>query len=110
MPDSSRTSNPFHALLVVVSVVFTLSACAYGVMAVRNMNPGQQAPSPDRGHLLIEVLERYGTTILLIELAVLAVVVAAAIGTEAYRKRRIGKRQRPTIAANSRETRSDATR
>ncbi len=104
MPDSSRTSNPFHALLVVVSVVFTLSACAYGVMAVRSMNPGQQALSPDRGHLLIQGLERYGTTILLIELAVLAVLVAAAIATEAYRKRRMGRRQQPATETDSEET------
>ena len=109
MPDPSKNPNPFHALLVVVSVVFTLSACAYGVMAVRNMNPGQQTPGPGDGHLLIEMLDRYGAYILLIELAVLAIVVAAAIGTEAYRKRLVGRRQRPATETDSEETQSGAT-
>lgn len=105
MPSSSSKSNPFHILIVVVGVVFTLSACVYGVMAVRSMAVGRQTHNSERSQLLIEVFDRHGTIILLIELAVLAVVVAAAMASDAFRKRRLA--MHPANRTDGEETRSD---
>ena len=72
----------FTALLV-VGTVFALTACAYGVMTVRGLDP--QEPN-DLG--LMGIMSRWGLTILLAELALLAVLTVLAIGTDDFWARR----------------------
>jgi hypothetical protein len=76
--------NPFYALLVVVGVLFSLTACAYFVMALRGANP--ELVRDSRGWLA--ALEEHGLRVLLVELAVLAVATFGAIGTDDYWTRR----------------------
>ncbi len=72
--------NPFYPLLVAVSVVFVITACAYGVMTVRALAPG----GADGNHPLLAFLDRNGMLLLLTEVAVLAVVSFLAMGTDRY--------------------------
>jgi uncharacterized membrane protein len=76
----SRPINPFYPLLVVVSVIFVVTACAYGMMALRAISP---ATADDR-HPLLEFLDRRGMWLLLVEVAVLAAVSFLAMGTDRY--------------------------
>ena len=50
--------NPFYSLLVVIGVVFAMTACAYGVMTVRKIRD----PRPANPHPLIETLDEHGIT------------------------------------------------
>jgi uncharacterized membrane protein len=78
-----KVFNPFFAALLVVGTIFALTACAYGVMTVRGLDPHQQ---DDTG--LMGVMNRWGLTILVVELAVLAVLTVLAIGTDDFWARR----------------------
>lgn len=77
-------ANPFYVLLLIVGVLFALTACAYFVMALRGASPELSA-SP---HRLIAFLEKYGLTALIVELVVLAVATLGAIATDNYWERR----------------------
>ena len=88
MPSQNKPFNPFYAGLVVVGTAFAITACAYGVMTVRMLNPRAEG---DQG--LIQFLDDYGLAILIAELALLAVLTFAAIGTDDYWTRRAAKNQ-----------------
>lgn len=105
--------NPFYVLLVVVGTVFCLTACAYGLMAMRALRPdrahdlratagssasadGAARPGP---HQLLTYMERNGEKLLLVELAVLTVATFAAMGTDSYWIRRAAEKQRLSRAA-----------
>ncbi|MBA4018605.1 MAG: hypothetical protein C0483_15680 [Pirellula sp.] len=102
--------NPFYVLLVIVGTAFCLTACAYGLMAMRALRPerphevratasspgtadanGAARPGP---HQLLAYMERNGEKLLLIELAVLTVATFAAMGTDSYWIRRAQEKQR----------------
>ena len=72
-------TNPFYVVLVIVGVVFAITACAYGVMTVIKLKP-QGADD----HPLIKLMDERGASIMLVELALLAVLTFAAIGTEEF--------------------------
>jgi hypothetical protein len=84
MPQSKPT-NPFYAALLVVGVVFAITACAYCVMTVRGLEP-----RPDEQGLM-GVMSQHGLTILVVELVLLGVLTFAAIGTDEYWTRRAGQ-------------------
>ncbi len=84
---TKKPLNPFFPLLLVVGVVFAITACAYGVMTVNLLSPAQvMGEAPERG--LVAFLDHHGVTLLLSELGVLAVFTFAAIGTDDYWMRR----------------------
>ncbi len=102
--------NPFYVLLVIVGTAFCLTACAYGLMAMRALRPdrshdvratagssvaadanGSTRPGP---HQLLAYMERNGEKLLLIELAVLTVATFAAMGTDSFWIRRAAEKQR----------------
>jgi hypothetical protein len=84
--------NPFYILLVVAGTLFTVTACAYGVMAVRHLHaadrlrPGlaRQATltEPDIGFM--QLMDEHGGRLMLVELAILGVTSLAAMGTDRY--------------------------
>jgi len=77
---SRKTPNPFYVALVLIGILFTVTACAYGVMTIQQMNPsGTQQPHP-----MTALLDEYGAVILAIELILLAIATVAAIGTDEY--------------------------
>lgn len=82
MPQK-KPFNPFYAALVVVGVVFAITACAYGVMTVRLLDPRLA----DEGGL-VGLMNQHGLKMLVGELGVLAVLTVAAITTDDYFVRR----------------------
>jgi hypothetical protein len=83
--------NPFYIVLVVVGILFALTACAYGVMALRAVavRSGEASAS---GQSLMQFLDRYGMWVMIGELAVLALATFGAIGTDDYWTRRAQQR------------------
>ena len=58
-----KSTNPFYGLLVVVGIVFTVTACAYGVMTVRGLKPDEAAEASGAGAEssdLMTFLDRHG--------------------------------------------------
>ena len=82
MPQS-KPVNPFYIAALPVGVFFALTACSYMVMAYRGLDPHHA----DEGGL-VRLMDQHGLAILLVELAVLAVLTVAAIGTDGYWTRR----------------------
>lgn len=81
----SRTGrpNPFYLLLVVVGVLFFVTAFAYGLMtlaATRGKMPEESG--------LFAFLDRHGAVLLSGELGVLALATAGAMRLDARRQRR----------------------
>jgi len=85
--------NPFYVLLVVVGTAFCLTACAYGLMAMREMRPQFEADAQAAGpHELMTFMQQHGERLLLAELAVLAGASLAAMATDGYWQRRATNR------------------
>jgi hypothetical protein len=94
-----KAINPFYTLLVVVGVVFAITACAYGVMTVRGLDPHRVGEGG-----LVSLMDRHGMTIMIVEIALLAVLTVAAIGTDEFWTRRaqgIGKAHRDSDGDSS---------
>ncbi len=88
--NAGKAFNPFYVLLVVTGVLFVVTASAYGMMTLRNIEPSDRAAV--EGHGLMQFMEEHGTTALLWELGILALATVAAIGTENWwhaRRRRL---------------------
>ena len=88
MAGKNKPFNPFYPLLVVVGIAFSITACAYGVMTVKMLQPegAEEVRQGDTG--LLPFLDRHGMTLLLSELGALAVLTFAAIGTDDFWTRR----------------------
>lgn len=89
--------NPFYLLVMIVGTLFVLSACAYGTVMVRQMRSATAAvlvPQRAAEPFWVAWMDRNGTRLLLAELAVLAVLTVAAIGTDDYWEQR-GQRDFP---------------
>jgi H+/Cl- antiporter ClcA len=74
-----RHPNPFYIVLIAVGVVFAITACAYGVMTVRGLDPH----AADEGGL-VGLMDQHGLTIMVAEIVLLGVLTALAIGTDDF--------------------------
>ena len=70
--------NPFSVLLGIVGIAFTLTAACFCLFVLRGVRPETARSAP---HLLERVIDRWGTTALVVELVALAV---ATVGSIAY--------------------------
>jgi hypothetical protein len=80
---ASQAANPFYVLSIVAGVAFAITACAYGVMTVRGLDPH----AADEGGL-VGLMDEHGLAIMLVELSVLGVLTVLAIGTDDFWTRR----------------------
>lgn len=80
MTTRKKFVNPFYVLVVIAGFVFTVTACAYGVMTVRGLRPELSADGSGEG--LMTYLDQHGFRLMLIELGVLAVCSVAAMVTD----------------------------
>ncbi len=64
--------------------VFCVTAFAYGFMAFQQVNAGRSTAMRNVDHPLYAWLNAHGTTAILIELAVLAVLTVGAITTDSW--------------------------
>ncbi|MBP63613.1 MAG: hypothetical protein CMJ62_18980 [Planctomycetaceae bacterium] len=70
--------NPFYVLAIIVGVLFSVTACAYVVMTVRQLN----SPGSLETNELMQWVDQHGLTAFVTELAVLAVATLAAIASD----------------------------
>jgi flagellar basal body-associated protein FliL len=98
MPAQRKAVNPFFVLLTVVGVLFVITAAAYGVMTVAQIEP---AGAGDQPHPLIDFMDQNGLTLMIIELTILAVATFAAIGTDGYWSRSSDHQQTPPVQNTS---------
>ena len=87
--------NPFYVALVPAGILFAVTACAYGVMTVQGLDPHRTVENG-----LIGLMNRHGLLTLVIELAVLAILTVAAIGTDDFWTRRVEGVQTPKSQEN----------
>ena len=85
--------NPFYLLLVIAGVRFVVTACAYGVVAVRELGPRRpdaQASDAEAegGKRLLEFMNHNGLPLLGGELSVLAIATIGAIWLDSARQNR----------------------
>ena len=92
MTKGNTRSNPFYVLLVIVGVAFVVSACAYGVMAYREVTL-QPAANDDSASGLLRFMDRHGMKVLGGEVVMLGLLTVAAIGTDEYWQRKTEERE-----------------
>lgn len=81
--------NPFYVLLVIVGATFAVTACAYGITAMRELRPTRAAAdAPPQSTSLTEFMAEHGERLLVGELLLLAVAVVGAISTDGFWMRR----------------------
>jgi hypothetical protein len=85
--------NIFYLALVIVAVLFTLTACLYGVMmliAVRNgdLSTASSSLVVDSQHPLLVFMDKHGFGLMLWELGLLGICTVLAIGLDWFRQRR----------------------
>lgn len=83
-PSLKKKTNPFYVALLVVGIVFGITACAYGVMTVKMLRPEGADEVRSAGSGLLFFLDQHGFKVLGVELAVLAALTVAAISTDDY--------------------------
>ena len=71
--------NPFYPLLILVGIIFFISATSYGVMAIRETS-GTETTANQTG--LLEFMNQYGDRLLNIEHLLLGFLTVAAMGTD----------------------------
>ena len=85
MNQRKKRVNPFYVVLVIAGVAFVVTACAYGVMAVKQMHvsyvPVEQVQADAS---FVGFMDEHGATVMMIELAVLGVATFAAMGTDRF--------------------------
>ena len=85
MPRTRRALNPFYPILVVMGVLFSITALAYGVMSTVALNRPEIAFASDRTpNSWFLLIDQHGFSLMMIELAVLFAATVLAISTDDY--------------------------
>jgi hypothetical protein len=79
---SARSSISFRIPLIASGVLFALTACACSVVAIRRSGSPSDLERPALEGWLWQQLDQHGTTWLLVEVAVLAVIALATVVAE----------------------------
>lgn len=82
--SASKWKNPFYTLLIPTGLAFVVTSFAYGFMAFLEVNATQLEATRQGNHPLFAWLKVHGTTAVLVELAVLAVLTCGAIATDSW--------------------------
>lgn len=82
--SAKKWKNPFYTLLIPAGAAFCVTGFAYGFMAFQEVNAARATVEKTVDHPLFVWLNAHGTTAMLIELAVLAVLTVGAIGTDSW--------------------------
>ncbi|MCA9214169.1 MAG: hypothetical protein KDB27_13950 [Planctomycetales bacterium] len=88
MSKKKNRTNPFYVLLVVAGVCFCLTACAFGMLMLRDMRSSQDYLYDDEATSsaasFTDLVDKYAVKMMVGELIVLAIGTAGAIGTDSY--------------------------
>jgi hypothetical protein len=98
---SRSPRNPFYVILGIVGFAFTITAAAYCVSVLRGIRPETRATSG--GHPLERIMDLHGTTILTVELAILAIATVGAIWLDHRAGERI-RQERESARARERDS------
>ena len=91
MARQKEPINPFYLLVVVVGMVFLITAFGYGAMSYRAIAPrGGQAPA---AHPLMAFLDANGMQMMAVELVLLGAATCGAMWLDRFRSQR-DQRQR----------------
>jgi hypothetical protein len=91
-------TNPFYVLLVAVGIAFLVTACAYGVMAYRDV-AFSAADRQIASSGLIGFIDQHGMTALAVEVGLLGLFTVGAISTDSYWQRRSAAAEELSTAA-----------
>jgi hypothetical protein len=80
--------NPFYAIAMVLGLLFTLTACAEGVLMLKSNRDGALPRQGESGYDLMNLLDQHGTEVFVVELAALGCFTVAAIRLDVVRDRR----------------------
>lgn len=85
MSERKKRVNPFYVVLVVAGVAFVVTACAYGVMAVKQLHVSYVSIEQVQADAsFVSFMDEHGATVMMMELVVLGVATFAAIGTDRF--------------------------
>lgn len=79
---------------MVAGTAFALTACAYGVMTVKMLDPTKLG-ADEQTQFFVKFMDEHGVNIMLVELGLLAICTFAAIGTDGFWSRESKSRKRP---------------
>lgn len=85
MAKPKEPVNPFYAALLVLGILFSITAIAYFVMTLRGVAP---AVTEEESHPLMTFLDTHGVSLMGGELALLAVATVGAMWLDGVRYRR----------------------
>lgn len=88
MATPKRAINPFYVLLVIVGVAFLITACAYGVMTIKQMRVEGSDADNGSSASFVQFVDEHGFALLMWEIALLALATVAAIATDEFWSRR----------------------
>ena len=78
--------NPFYVLLLLSGCAFAVTACAFGVMTVRQLHRSRQAIEATDS--FTEVVDQYGVNVMIVELVLLGIGTMGAIGYDQHLDKR----------------------
>ncbi len=87
--------NLFYPLLGIVGFLFTITAASYCVSVLRGVRPETADREP---HALERLMDRHGTTLLVVEIALLAIGTVGAITVDELRHRDVRRALRDAPA------------
>lgn len=82
--------NPFYVLLLLSGCAFAVTACAYGVMTVRQLHRTRQAIEATDS--FTEVVDEHGVSVMIVELVLLGIGTVGAIGYDQHLDKRQASR------------------
>lgn len=80
--SQKRRHHPLYLLVGALGVLFTVTACAYGVMSFRDLRGGGAYSAAEHDAGLMRLLRERGGVILAGEIAALAVASVAAMASD----------------------------
>ena len=89
--EEKKSANLFYLALVVLGVLFAVTASAYGVMMLVSIREGGMAMTGTplvEQHPMMKFMDQYGFQLMLWEIGLLSVATVLAITTDTLRERR----------------------
>ena len=90
--EEKKSANPYYVALVILGILFAVTASAYGVMMLVSIREAGMAitagPSLADQHPMMQFMDQHGFRLMLWELGLLALATVLVITTDSLRERR----------------------
>lgn len=96
--------NPFYVLLLLSGCAFAVTACAYGVMTVRQLHRSREAVEVTDS--FTQLVDDHGVSVMIVELVLLGIGTVGAIGYDQHLDKREAERAtgEPRTSGSTKET------